>query len=55
MNFRNNSDYIQQQNNRLFRSYCNFVKVYVDNNIMYGKTLNIYINHLIKIFNSFER
>ena len=55
MNFRNNSVYVQRQTNRLFYDYRNFVKIYVDNIMMFNKTLNEHINYLIKIFNLSER
>ena len=54
MNFRNNSIYVQRQTNRLFCNYRDFIKTYVDNIIMFNKTLNKHIDHLIKIFSFFE-
>ena len=55
MNFYNNSTYVQRQTNRLFHNYRDFVKVYVNDIMMFNKTLNEHINYLIKIFIFFER
>ena len=54
MNFCNNSAYVQRQTNRLLRDYCDFTKTYVVNIIIFNKTLNEHIKHLIKIFNLFK-
>ena len=39
MNFRNNLIEVQRQINRLFRNYRDFVKIYVDDIMMFNKTL----------------
>ena len=55
MSFRNNTIYVQQQTNCLFYNYCDFIKTYVNNIIIFNKILNEHLNHLIKIFNLFKR
>ena len=55
MNFRNSSIYVQRQTDRLLRDYRDFIKTYVNDIVMFNKTLNEHLKHLIKVFNLFER
>ena len=50
INFKNSSTYIQRKINVIFRVYRTFVKTYVNNIIIFNKTLKKHLFHLYKIF-----
>ena len=49
MKYRNSAFYVQRQINRILRLY-NFAKIYIDNIIIYSKSLSEHFEHLRKIF-----
>ena len=49
MRYRNSSFYVQRQINRVLRSY-NFAKIYINDIIIYSKSLSEHFEHLRKIF-----
>ena len=50
MNYKNSSTYVQRQINRILRKHRNYVRVYVDDIIIFFKFLQEHVIHLIKIF-----
>ena len=55
MKYKNFLLYVQRQTNALLRSYYNFVRVYINNIIIFSHILENYINHLDQIFNLFRK
>ena len=55
MKFRNNSTYVQRQIDIILRDFRDFVRVYVNDIVMFNKTLEKHIEHLIKIFELFRK
>ena len=51
MRFRNSSSYVQKQINRVFRSYKDFSRAYIDDIVIFFRTEQEHIDHLQKIFN----
>ena len=49
--FKNSSIYVQRQMNNYLRKYREFVKNYINNIVMFNKTLKKYLQHLQKILN----
>ena len=49
------STYIQRQINTIFRVYRKFVKIYVNNIIVFSQTLKKHIKHFTKIFVFFDQ
>ena len=54
MKFKNFSSYVQRQTNKLFRSCKIFVKVYVNDIIIFSKILHEHIEHLRQMFQLFK-
>ena len=54
MNYKKSSLYVQRQTNKLLRSYKKFVRIYVNDIIIYSRTLKKHLNHLIIIFQLFR-
>ena len=54
MKFKNSSFYVQRQTNKLLRFYKNFVKIYVNDIIIYSRTLIEHVKHLQTIFQLFR-
>ena len=50
MNFKNSSTYVQKQIDRFFRSYKDFVKVYVDDIVIHFDILKKHLSHFRQIF-----
>ena len=50
ISFKNNSSYVQRKINVIFRIYRVFVKVYIDNIIVFNQTLKKYIVNLHFVF-----
>ena len=50
MKFKNSSIYIQRKINVILQVYCVFVKVYINNIVMFSKILKKHLTHLYKIF-----
>ena len=50
MNYKNSSIYVQKQIDRFFRIYQKFVKIYVDNIIIFSRILEKHVIHLRQIF-----
>ena len=48
--FKNFSIYVQRKINAILRVYCVFVKIYVDDIVIFNKTLKKHLIHLCKIF-----
>ena len=48
--YKNSSIYIQKQINRLFRVYRKFVKIYIDDIIIFSRILEKHVIHLRQIF-----
>ena len=55
MNFRNNSTYVQRQTDRLLRKYREFVRTYMNDIVIFNKTLDEHLFHLNIIFQLFKR
>ena len=55
MNYIDNFVYVQRQIDDILKKYCAFVRVYVDNIVMFNKTLTKHFDHLRKIFRLFEK
>ena len=52
MNYKNFSTYMQRQINRILRKHRNYVKIYINDIIIFSKTLKKHRQHLIKIFDT---
>ena len=55
MKFINSPTYVQRQINAILRVYREFVKVYVDDVIVFSQTLKKHIKHFTKIFVFFNQ
>ena len=53
MNFKNSSFYVQRQTDQMLRSYRDFSRVYMNDIIVFSKTLKKHIVHLRQIFQLF--
>ena len=54
INFKNNSTYVQRQIDRLLRKHCEFVKTYMNDIMIFNKTLDEHLFHLNIIFQLFK-
>ena len=54
MKYKDSSSYVQRQTNVMFKFYKKFIKIYVDDIIIYSRILIEHIIHLIKIFDLFR-
>ena len=54
MKFRNFSAYVQRQIDRIFRSSQTFAKIYIDDIVIFSKTLKEYLQHLRCVFDIFK-
>ena len=54
MNYKDSSSYIQRQIDVMFRSFKDFIKVYVDNIIIYSRILIEHVIYSNKIFDLFR-
>ena len=50
MSFKNSSIYVQRKINIILRIYRVFVKIYVDDIVIFNKTLKKHLNYLRKMF-----
>ena len=55
MNCKNNSIYVQRQIDRIFRSFRHYARIYVDDVIIFSKTLINYVLHFRVIFDFFVK
>ena len=55
MNYIDNSVYVQHQIDDILKKYRAFTRVYINNIVMFNKTLTKHIDHLRKIFRLFEK
>ena len=55
MKFKNTSSYVQREIDNIFREFKEFCRVYIDDIIIFSKTLNEHIEHFHKIFELFDR
>ena len=55
MNFKNSSSYVQRQTNQMLRSYRKFSRAYMNDIIIFFKTLKKHINHFRQIFQLFQK
>ena len=55
INYKNSFAYVQRQINRLLRKFRRFVRVYVNDIVIFSKIIVEHIIHLRKIFNMFRR
>ena len=55
MKYRNSSIYVQRQIDFIFRKYRHFVRVYVDDIVMFFNSLKKHLRHLNQIFVLFKR
>ena len=55
MGYCNSPAYVQRQTDRLLREFKEFAKGYVDDIIIFSKTLEDYIRHLRLVFKLFRR
>ena len=53
--FQNSSFYVQQIINQIFQSHYKYVKAYIDNIVIFFKSLLKYINYLNAVLSIFER
>lgn len=51
MNFKNSSTYVQKQIDTILRNHKTFNKVFIDDIVIYSKSLKKYVKHLHIIFN----
>ena len=54
MNYKSSLLYVQQQTNKLLRSYKNFVKVYINDILIYSVSLKKYLIHFRILFKVFR-
>ena len=54
MSYKKSSFYVQRQTDKLLRSYKKFIWIYVNDIIIYSRTLKEHLNHLIIIFQLFR-
>ena len=50
MRYKNSSTYVQRQINRLLRVYRRFARIYIDNIVIFFRTLKKHIVHLRAVF-----
>lgn len=50
MRFQNLSTYVQRQIDRIFRFSKNFAKAYIDDIVIFSKSLKNHLSHLKKVF-----
>ena len=55
MKYKKSSPYVQRQTNKIFKFIREFVKAYVNDMIVFLKTLSKYLNHLRKMFTLFRQ
>ena len=55
MSFRNNFAYVQRQIDVILRQYRVFVRIYIDDIVVFNKILKKYLKHLTKMFELFRR
>ena len=55
MKYRNSSIYVQRQIDIILRKYCHFVRVYVNDIVIFFNTLKKYLEHLTFIFALFKK
>ena len=53
MNFKSSSSYVQRQTDQMLRLYRDFFRVYMNDIIIFSKTLKEHIAHLRQIFQLF--
>lgn len=53
MSFKNSSSYVQRQTDRILRSHWDYAKVYMNNIIIFSRSLKDHLNHLKVIFELF--
>lgn len=53
MSYKNSPIYVQRQIDRLLRKFRKFARAYIDDVVVYSKTLEEHLNHLRQIFNLF--
>ena len=55
MNYCNSSAYVQRQTNRLLRPFKGFIKDYVNDIVIFSKSLTEHVRHLRQVFSLFKR
>lgn len=55
MGYKGSPPYVQRQTDRLLRPYNQFAKAYVDDMVVYSKTLQEHLTHLRKIFEMYRQ
>ena len=53
MGYKNSTTYIQKNINQIFNLFKDFAAAYINNNIIFLKNFNQYIQHLKQIFTEF--
>ena len=53
INYKNSSIYVQKQIDRFFRIYQKFVKIYIDDIIIFSRILEKHVTYLRQIFDKF--
>ena len=51
MRYKNSSTYVSRQTNRILRQHRHFVKTYVNDIVIFSKTLTEHVIHLQQVFN----
>ena len=54
MNYKNTEIYVQRQMNNLMKSFRKFVKVYIDDVIIFNNTLKKHLGHFHQVFQLFD-
>ena len=54
MGYKGSPPYVQRQTDKLLRPYKDFAKAYVDDMVVYSKTLEEHLNHLHQIFSLYR-
>ena len=54
MGYKNSPAYVQRQIDRILRPYREFAKAYINDVVIYSKTLQKHVGHLRKVFGLFE-
>lgn len=55
MGYKNSPPYVQRQIDNMLREFRDFVRAYIDDIVVFSRTLEKHVNHLHQIFDLFSR